>query len=113
MSIPQKTDEQRFASNLNVEISNLAKQNPELPLKDALPQATKAATKKTQEEKAAYLTDPLFYRTAEVLLTVIVLAVVLGSIWLLSIGKSGPSDGIIAIGSGAVGALIGLFSTQK
>ncbi|MGA9085334.1 MAG: hypothetical protein ACLQMU_01350 [Methanoregula sp.] len=108
----KKADEQqRFAAHYNLAMNDLLNKNPEMPLKDAVHKATQTAKDATQKD-AVYTQDPIFYRTAEILLAIIVLVVVVGSIWLFSISKA-PSDGIIAIGSGAVGALIGVFSTQK
>ena len=100
--------DQNFAVNYKVAMADILKADPNISVKDADQQATKAANEAT----VAYKADPTFYRIAIILLTIIVLAVVLGSVFLLNNGKS-PTDGVIAIGSGAVGALIGLFSSQK
>jgi hypothetical protein len=98
----------RFAVHYNLAIDDLAKTNPNMTLAEAVP----AATEKAKTSTAAYQEDPTFYRYAIILLTVIVLAVVATATLLVGLGKA-PSDGIVAIGSGAVGALIGLFSSQK
>ena len=89
------------------EVDRLAKDDPDLSVKEA---AVKA-DQKAKEKDEAYKHDPIFYRGLLGGLVIIVLVVVLGSIYLIGIGKT-PTDGIIAIGSGAVGALIGLFSNK-
>ena len=88
------------------------KKDPTKSVKEVDEEATKKAEKETQEQVAAFMKDKIFYRQVAGYLTLIVLLVVVGGVILIGIGKS-PSDGIIAIGSGAVGALIGIFSTQK
>jgi hypothetical protein len=60
----------------------------------------------------AYTESKNFYFTAEIILGVTIFVVILGNFYLLSSGKT-TSDGIIAIGSAAVGALAGLFSASK
>ena len=89
------------------EIDNIARNEPELSIKDAVAKADQ----KAKEKDAIYTQDPIFYRALLCGLVLIVLTVVVGSIYLIGIGKA-PTDGIIAIGSGAVGALIGLFSKK-
>lgn len=102
---------ENYPANLEKIAKNIIEQNPELPLNEVISQATQPAKEATQNQ-AAFITDPIFYRNAEYLLAFIVALVVLGSLILLYVNKT-PTDGLIAIGSGAVGALIGLFSTQK
>ena len=99
----------RYAIYYANDIKELAKKEPDLPVSQASEKADKSATEKVQ---AAYINDPIFFRTLIWLLAVIVVVVVVGSIGLSFVGKS-ASDGVIAIGSGAVGALIGLFSNKN
>lgn len=91
------------------DINELAKKEPDLPISKAAEKAHISAAEKTQ---VAYISDPIFYRSLIRLLAAIVLVVVVGSIGLSFMGKS-ASDGVIAIGSGAVGALVGLFSNKN
>lgn len=102
---------ENYPKNFEDAMKTILKQDPNTPLDDAVSKAKETAEKVTQIQ-AAYTQDPMFYRTAEVLLAIIVLLVVGGSMYLINAGKT-PTDGIIAIGSSAVGALIGVFSTQK
>jgi uncharacterized protein (DUF1015 family) len=108
----EKTEDQIYAVNYHRAMADVLKNDPLKNLQDADNEAKKQATEDTKKEVAAYIEDKMFYRLVAKYLTVIVLAVVLGSVLLLGIDKA-PTDGIIAIGSGAVGALIGIFSTQK
>lgn len=87
------------------EMKRIVQNNPTITVEAAEKEADKIA------KEAVYTQDPIFYRLLLKGLVVIVLIVVVGSIGLIAIGKA-PSDGIIAIGSGAVGALIGLFSSK-
>lgn len=100
-----------YSKNFEDAIQTIMKQEPDIGLDDAVSKAKETAEKTTQAQ-AAYINDPVFYRTAVYLLAIIVLLVVGGSFWLIYLDKT-PTDGIIAIGSGAVGALIGLFSNPK
>lgn len=111
VDISKGTTKKLFAVNYQNAMNKILDQSPDMPLKEAVPKAEDTANEVTQDQ-AAYLQDPVFYRNAEVLLATIVLLVVLGSLILIYVGKT-PTDGVIAIGSGAVGALIGTFSAQR
>jgi small-conductance mechanosensitive channel len=89
------------------EMKKIVQNNPKISIEDA----EKEADKKARERDVVYKQDPIFYRWLLLGLVLIVIIVVIGSILLIAIGQK-PSDGIIAIGSGAVGALIGLFSNK-
>jgi uncharacterized protein (DUF1800 family) len=108
----EKTEDQIYAMNYQRAMNDVVKKDPSKSLKDADEEATKIATEDTKKQVAAFIEDKEFYRRVALYLTTIVLVVVAGSVILIGIGKA-PTDGIIAIGSGAVGALIGIFSTQK
>ena len=92
---------------LKESLTKTAQETPDLPIKAALEKASKEAS-----ERAVYSQDTWFYRGLLMGLIFIVITVVVGSI-ILSLQKDTMSDGIIAIGSGAVGALIGLFSQNR
>ncbi|WP_048042795.1 hypothetical protein [Methanosarcina mazei] len=102
---------ENYPANFEKIAKDIIEQNPDLPLKEVVSQAAQPAKEATQNQ-SAFITDPIFYRNAEFLLAFIVALVVLGSLILIYVDKT-PTDGLIAIGSGAVGALIGSFSTQK
>jgi len=89
-------------------INKIAKESPETNVSDAVKTAEEEAEVKA---KFAYTQDKIFYRRLLYCLTIIIALVIIGSIFLTYSGKT-MSDGIIAIGSGAVGALIGLFSNK-
>lgn len=60
-------------------------------------------------ERPAYETDPWFYRTVVIALGLSAAGSVLGIVLLVALGQP-PPDALVAIGSGAVGALAGVFS---
>jgi hypothetical protein len=57
----------------------------------------------------AYMEDKALYRIAVVVLGALALIAAVGSISLVSIGKATP-EVLVALGSAAVGALVGLFA---
>jgi hypothetical protein len=103
----QQYDE--FKAKYDVRANEILKANP-----NDSPEQIKAKLQKVAEETArdVWHGDKVFFRYAIVLLGIIVLVVVFVAGYLLANGKT-PTDGIIAIGSGAVGALVGLFSSSK
>ena len=60
-------------------------------------------------ERPAYETDPWFYRTVVIALGLSATGSVIGIVLLAPLGKSSP-EALVALGSGAVGALAGVFS---
>lgn len=111
VDISKGVNKQRFAVNYENAMNRILNQDSEISLREADDKAKNIAEEVTQIQ-AAYFQDPIFYRTAMKLLSAVILIVVLGSLFLVYVGKT-PSEGIIAIGASAVGALVGIFSTQK
>ena len=60
----------------------------------------------------AWEKDKTFFRIAVWLLGIAGFLVIIGVVYLCAIGKN-PSDGLIAIGSAAIGGLVGIFTTTK
>ncbi len=107
--MPMRTDPSgNYPIFYTEEIKKLEKERPSLTIGEAGKEADEVAKVR---DAAIYTQDIGFYWVLLVGLVSIVVIVVLGSIGLIAMGKE-PSDGIIAIGSGAVGALIGLFSSK-
>lgn len=111
MDVSKGIDKQRFAVNYENAINEILSQDPNISLREADDKAKNTAEEVTRIQ-AAYFQDPIFYRTTMILLASITLLVVLGSLVLTYMGKI-PSEGIIAIGASAVGALAGIFSAQR
>jgi hypothetical protein len=76
---------------------------------DPLPVLQEAAAKAEALADAAYLKDAALYRIAVVALCLLALSAAIGSILLALAGKSTP-EVLVALGSAAVGALVGLFA---
>ena len=111
VNISKGINKQRFAVNYENAMNEILTQDPGIPLREAVDRAKNTAEEITKIQ-AAYVQDPIFYRTAMILLASIILLVVLGGLILTYMGKN-PSEGILAIGATAVGALAGIFSAQK
>lgn len=60
----------------------------------------------------AYIEDKMFYRWALQILGIVIVLTLIGIIGLAATGKTIP-DGLIAIGSTAVGVFAGLFATNN
>ncbi len=82
---------------------NEAKVNPEKVLKDTLEKAEK------ELHLPIYHFDIVLYRIAVIVLGLLAIFAAVGSIVLVSFDKTTP-DVLIALGSAAVGALVGLFA---
>ena len=108
----EKTEDQLFALNYTRRLDEVLKNDPSKSVKDADDEAKTKATEDTKTQMGVYIRDREFYRRVSKYLAIIVVIVILCSTLLIGLGKS-PTDGLIAIGSGAVGALIGLFTAQK
>jgi hypothetical protein len=86
----------------------ILKEQPGISGKELDEQARAEAEKK----QLAYEEDKWFYRILIILLAGVVLTVVIGSFVIIATGHD-TTDGIIAIGSAAVGALVGIFATTN
>jgi hypothetical protein len=77
-------------------------------------EVTVTEAQKIAEENAgpAYIQDKWFYRGALLSLLSIVLFTIIGVCWIVIDNKTAP-DGLIAIGSAAVGAFAGIFTTSS
>jgi len=64
---------------------------------------------KAEAREPAYRDDVVLYRIAVLVLGSLALLAALGSIGLVAIGKTTP-EVLVALGSAAVGALVGLFA---
>ena len=62
--------------------------------------------------RLAYETDPVFFRIVGRMLGAAILLSVVGSIVLAACGKNVP-EALVAIGSGAVGALAGVLASRR
>ena len=60
----------------------------------------------------AYIEDKMFYRSALQILGIVIVLTLIGIIGLAATGKTIP-EGLIAIGSTAVGVFAGLFATNN
>lgn len=88
-------------------IESLNRSRENIPLSDAVQQATANAQ---GIKEPAWWKDMQFFRIAIVGLVLIVLAVVIGSVIGLFLDDGRQlSDGVIALGATAVGALVGIF----
>ncbi|NEX11945.1 hypothetical protein CR161_06000 [Prosthecochloris sp. ZM] len=67
------------------------------------------AAKTAIQQTAPWTGDRILYRVAVIVLGSLCLIAALGSIFLVSIGKTTP-EVLVALGSAAVGALVGLFA---
>jgi hypothetical protein len=75
---------------------------------DPLPVLEEAATK-AEQQTAPWTGDKLLYRIAVIVLGALTLIAAIGSIVLVAAGKTTP-EVLVALGSAAVGALVGLFA---
>jgi hypothetical protein len=75
---------------------------------DPIPVLQETATK-AEAREPAYRDDIVLYRIAIIVLGSLALLAALGSIGLVAAGKSTP-EVLVALGSAAVGALVGLFA---
>ncbi|OPY31259.1 MAG: hypothetical protein A4E32_01709 [Methanomassiliicoccales archaeon PtaU1.Bin124] len=98
---------EKYQVQYQIAKEGIRKSNPDID-EASLDKAANVAT----EQILAYQNDTEFYRRLIMYLTIIVLVVVVGTMVLLGMGKD-SNDGLIAIGSAAVGALVGIFSTSK
>ncbi|MES2038517.1 MAG: hypothetical protein V4495_11795 [Pseudomonadota bacterium] len=64
----------------------------------------------SEGNRPAYESDRDFYRGVAVVLGIVVIGSLVGLIWLALVEKEAP-QGIIALGSGALGALAGVFAS--
>ena len=76
---------------------------------DPLPLLQETATKAEAKSEPAYLGDKLLYRIAVIVLGSLALIAAVGSIGLVAAGETTP-EVLVALGSAAVGALVGLFA---
>ncbi len=81
---------------------NALKTNP-------LPELQKLRNQAVEEIKPAYVGDNLLYRIAIIVLGALTLTAAIGSIILVLGGRDTP-EVLVALGSAAVGALVGLFA---
>ena len=75
---------------------------------DPIPVLEETATK-AEAREPAYRDDIVLYRIAIIVLGSLALLAALGSIGLVAVGKTTP-EVLVALGSAAVGALVGLFA---
>jgi anti-sigma-K factor RskA len=75
---------------------------------DPLPVLEEAA-KKAEQQTAPWTGDKMLYRVAVVVLSALTIIAAIGSIGLVAAGKTTP-EVLVALGSAAVGALVGLFA---
>jgi hypothetical protein len=75
---------------------------------DPIPVLRETATK-AEAREPAYRDDKLLYRIAVIVLGSLALLAAIGSIGLVAVGKTTP-EVLVALGSAAVGALVGLFA---
>lgn len=75
---------------------------------DPLPVLEETA-KKAEQQTAPWTGDALLYRIAVIVLGSLTLIAAIGSIGLVAAGKTTP-EALVALGSAAVGALVGLFA---
>jgi hypothetical protein len=97
--------EERQAITFRKAIEDL---DPKTPLSEAVQKATKEAN----EVQPAWFNDVKFFRYAVLGLIIITLVVIVCSTIVIGLGET-PVDGLIAIGSAAVGALVGIFSRPQ
>jgi len=76
---------------------------------DPIPVLEETATKVKAEYTPIYTGDKLLYRIAVIVLGLLALIAAIGSIGLVAASKTTP-DVLVALGSAAVGALVGLFA---
>lgn len=76
---------------------------------DPIPVLQETAAKAKREDDRAYFGDTLLYRIAVVVLGLLALIAAVGSIGLVVADKTTP-EVLVALGSAAVGALVGLFA---
>ena len=74
-----------------------------------IPLLQETATKAEAKSEPAYRGDKLLYRIAVIVLGSLALIAAVGSIWLVTASKTIP-EVLVALGSAAVGALVGLFA---
>jgi len=95
------------------EMVNIFKNEPALMARlrnddDPVPVLEEAATK-AERQTAPWTGDKLLYRIAVMVLGSLALTAAIGSIVLVSLGKTTP-EVLVSLGSAAVGALVGLFA---
>ena len=76
---------------------------------DPIPVLQETATKAKAESEPAYIGDKLLYRIAVIVLGLLALIAAIGSIGLVATSRTTP-EVLVALGSAAVGALVGLFA---
>lgn len=76
---------------------------------DPIPVLRETATLAEATSPPAYHSDTLLYRIAVVVLSALALIAAVGSVVLVFAGKTTP-EVLVALGSAAVGALVGLFA---
>lgn len=96
------------------EIQDLAKRvQDDDELKQALKTDPEAALKKEAKAAAVYRSDAKFYRIAVIGLIAIILLVVVTAITVQIWKEEQVSDWIAALGTTALGGLVGLFATPS
>ena len=76
---------------------------------DPIPVLEETAIKVKAESRPAYFDDKWLYRIAVIVLGSLAIVAALGSIGLVAASKTTP-EVLVALGSAAVGALVGLFA---
>lgn len=76
---------------------------------DPIPVLQETAAKAIRENSPAFIGDAVLYRIAVVVLGLLALIAAVGSIGLVVADKTTP-EVLVALGSAAVGALVGLFA---
>jgi len=92
------------------EMVNIARANPaRLNALKADPLGELEMLRDEAEQRTAYQGDRLVYRIAVIVLGLLALIAAIGSLILVAYGKTTP-EAVVALGSAAVGALVGLFA---
>lgn len=76
---------------------------------DPLPELEKLRAEAVKAVPPAYIGDILLYRIAVIVLSLLTIIAAVGSVILVLEGKTTP-EVLVALGSAAVGALVGLFA---
>jgi hypothetical protein len=76
---------------------------------DPIPVLKETAVRAEEKTAPAYYGDKLLYRIAVIVLCLLALTAAIGSLVLALQGKTMP-EALVALGSAAVGALVGLFA---
>jgi len=95
------------------EMVNIFRNEPEMMARlrndpDPVPVLEEVATK-AEQHTAPWTRDKLLYRIAVSVLSLLALISAIGSIVLVSLGKTTP-EVLVSLGSASVGALVGLFA---